>query len=1215
MATSLSQKDVNFLRLSGLLLKIAQRAVRQRFNDEFHPGQLKQFLNKNRREIDNLTYKKRVITLTQYDLLFPKGSSGVSSDMFDVSLMVCLLRHFTDLDIQDSLPLETILTTAADISRIRFYRNYIVHSDSDKVTENKFLEIWCCVSEAILRLVPDLKSAVYAMMSATITNDSDIIDVIRLEKQMENTNQHLNTVSQKLDTLEIEHNNKREIHNRTLKEWRDKDEKYISTSATTFILQSLTKKRGVIITGSPGCGKSIAAHHVALTFEKEGYEVVPCDDPLEILKHFTTEKIQVFVIDDICGKFSLNQHKADSWEQEHGKLSMLFELCNQNIDNEDSSRKSETKFIITCRDNIFSHKAFPKLTCLSLVQCSFSTKYKISEDEMRKVALSYLPTNTVNDIDNICLYDFFPLLCALYCQKAKQDPNFFIHPIEIIEQEIKEMKIKSETSFLCLSLLVIKNNKYCKDELGSRGMVQLVKAICKNSEIESVVSTVSIQKCFERLEGIYISESENFYTAIHDKMFDIISAAIAPSIMNCLIKFVDIAFITHRIQLSSCGQSSLPFAVYIPPEMERSYLRRQYKEAIKGKNWEVFGSMQSENKTYRKLLLSFLKEQDKCQEITYISDKDGATPLFVSSFIGYIDFVEFFIVRCPSHKDEKDKDGRSCFYVACENGNMDTVKLLMKFHHDINTENAEKTTALSATCLNGHADVAQLLLENNADINKTNKINQSAMHFACTNGNVELVQRLLSTGNNVDITIRDTFGKTALHVVCEKGHRDIVKTLMECGIDLNQKDKIGQTPLYLACKNGCYDTVRYIIDFNYSNKTKTTIADELNNSYKTKDEWSVLHAACFNGHTKVVKLLIDAGLNVNDTENNGSTPLILACENGHNETVKSLLNLNGKKLESRVNTTTRNKYGWSCLHSACFNGHTEVVKLLIDIGLRVNDTIYIGYTPLYLACQNGHYDTVKLLLDLNGQILNSCVDTATRYKDGWTVLHTACAKGHTNIVKLLIDMAVRNGHQETVKFLLNLKSQTLNSCVDKTIKQEDAWSALHKACNNGHIEIVKLLIDNGMNVNDTTHNGQTPLFLACQKGHCDIVKLLLGFIGQTLNSCVDKTIKTKYGLSVLHAACSEGHTEVVKLLIDNGMNVNDRTSKGDTSLHLACQNGHNETVKYLLDLNGKSLNSVVDTTMKNKNGKTAVDAAYLNGHKEVVKLLTDIDINHSCMIL
>lgn len=143
---------------------------------------------------------------------------------------------------------------------------------------------------------------------------------------------------------------------------------------------------------------------------------------------------------------------------------MLLQF-NRNDDNEDNSNKSETKFIITCRENIYSHKAFPKLTCFSLVHCSFGTKYKNSQDEMRNIALSYLHKNTVNGIENICLFDFSPLLCALYCKKTKLDPRYFIHPVEIIEKDISEMKIKSETSFPCLYLLVLTNNKCCKTEV------------------------------------------------------------------------------------------------------------------------------------------------------------------------------------------------------------------------------------------------------------------------------------------------------------------------------------------------------------------------------------------------------------------------------------------------------------------------------------------------------------------------------------------------------------------------------------------------------------------------------------------------------------------------------------------------------------------------------------------------------------------------------
>ncbi|XP_071141832.1 uncharacterized protein [Mytilus edulis] len=1088
MATSLSQEDINFLRLAGLLIRVAPRAVRRRFDSEFHPGQLKQFLSKKRGKIYDLTYKKRVITLVQYDLLFPKDSSEVSSDMFDVSLMVCLLKHLTDLDIQDSLPLETFQTIAADISRIKFYRNFIVHSKSGKVDETEFWKIWNCVTEAILRLAPEIKSDIDALISSSLTNVTDIIDFIRLEKQLEKTNQHMVTINKKLKTLETEKNNITEIQQRTLKEWRNNDKKYIHTSATTFILESLNKTTGVIITGSPGCGKSAVAHHVALEFEKEKYEIIPCDDPSEIFKHFTKDNFQVFIIDDVCGKFVLNQQKAEIWDQNDCKLSMLIESCNQNDDNDENDSKSVHKFIITCRENIYVHEAFPKLTCFSLVQCSFSTEYKVTPEERRTIALSYVPENTVNDIENICLYDFFPLLCSLYCTNLNQDHRFFTHPVEIIGNEIIKMKKRSTSSFLCISLLVLRNNKFCIDELRSEDVKQLVKAICWDCKIEPV-SIVSILNSFECLKGVYMTESDDFYTAIHDKMFDIISAAIAPSIMKCLIEHVDIAFLANRTYISSFTQNSVPFVIQIPQEFESQFLQRQIKDAMKGKYWEVFGSIQTENEAYRKLLLSFLKEQDACQPISYDFDEDGNTPLYVSSHLGYIDFVEYFVVNYPYHIEVKDKEGRSPFYVACEKGHTAVVRYLMRYNEDIDAKNMDNTTALSATCLNGHTEVAQLLLDNKADINITNNLNQDTLYFACFNGNVKLVNLLLFGEFKVDITNRDTFGHTALHTASQKGHTETVKILIEFGMNINQKNKKSVTPLFLACRHSCHDTVKYLLDLSgqaLNSRVDTTIKDE--------NGWSALHAACFNESTGIPKLLIDVGMNINDRTNKGSTPLYLACQQGHFETVKFLLDLNGQALNSRVDTTIKDEKGWSVLHAACSYGSSGIPKLLIDVGMNINDRTNKGSTPLYLACQKGHFETVKYLMYLNGQILNSRVDT--------------------------------------------------------TIKNEKGWSVLHIACSYGHIEVVKLLVDVGMNLNDTTNGGSTPLHKACQNGHYETVKLLLDLNGLELNSRVDTVITDENRCSALHLACENGHAGILKLLIDVGMNINERDNYGRTALHL-----------------------------------------------------------------
>ena len=55
---------------------------------------------------------------------------------------------------------------------------------------------------------------------------------------------------------------------------------------------------------------------------------------------------------------------------------------------------------------------------------------------------------------------------------------------------------------------------------------------------------------------------------------------------------------------------------------------------------------------------------------------------------------------------------------------------------------------------------------------------------------------------------------------------------------------------------------------------------------------------------------------------------------------------------------------------------------------------------------------------------------------------------------------------------------------------EDGFAPLHVACENGHVEIVKLLLQEGANKNQISKEGSTPLSLACKFGHREVVSVL-----------------------------------------------------------------------------------------------------------------------------
>ena len=91
----------------------------------------------------------------------------------------------------------------------------------------------------------------------------------------------------------------------------------------------------------------------------------------------------------------------------------------------------------------------------------------------------------------------------------------------------------------------------------------------------------------------------------------------------------------------------------------------------------------------------------------------------------------------------------------------------------------------------------------------------------------------------------------------------------------------------------------------------------------------------------------------------------------------------------------------------------------------------------------------------------------------------------------------------------------------------DKNAQLIQALKNGNLRAVQTALANGADVNAKliTSTGTTALMLAAQDGHTEIVKLLL-------EKGADVNVKTTTGITALWMASQNGHTEVVKLLLE-----------------------------------------------------------------------------------
>lgn len=418
-----------------------------------------------------------------------------------------------------------------------------------------------------------------------------------------------------------------------------------------------------------------------------------------------------------------------------------------------------------------------------------------------------------------------------------------------------------------------------------------------------------------------------------------------------------------------------------------------------------------------------------------------------------------------------------------------------------------------------------------------------------------------------------------------------------------------------------------------------------------------LHAACEAGHLDVVQYLLENHSDVNRISHFGDTPLSLACEGGFEDVTRELLNYNAK-----VSVKSQNK---SPLVLACKTGNAGLVKMLLANSTDVYPNISTPVnclndicSPLFVACKRNHINIVQLLLkecrdnisvfdkcsSLCEASFYGCLDIVKFLMENsdfrlldelklsiYASMYLACNGGYIDIVQHLLTQGIDifqcsltgrsllhatregfcecEGHNSIIKLLIQNQ-------LDISKPDENGSSPLHLACENDLVSICKLLISNKADINMQDSEQRSPLHLACQRQNSDIVEVLLE--NKANIKLYDNTGKTP-----LHLICErfkdspsvrpwmdtslmcviEMFTKLkytVKSLIDLGAEVNSCDSEGETPLHKACRYGDYELVQILLS-SIKSSN----VNLQNFTGQTPLHFACNSGYENICELLLE----------
>ena len=641
------------------------------------------------------------------------------------------------------------------------------------------------------------------------------------------------------------------------------------------------------------------------------------------------------------------------------------------------------------------------------------------------------------------------------------------------------------------------------------------------------------------------------------------------------------------------------------------------------------------------------------QEAFYFKDNDGCTPLYYACKNSHVEVIRKIIVQTPDAISDLMKvanndgttplsvrtgSGGKILHVACDKGDINLVKMLLEVGADpnvtdefgftplmravVSTSKSGITTDMVCSIINALCNIkcnvnATYVPSKPSDSNVRYYEGSTALHMAIDEwtDNQLCVQALVDNGAALDA--RDVHGRTSLHIASMWGHHRLIKLLAPTPEPFHFKDNDGCTPLYYACKNSHIECIRKIIVqapdviidlMKIANNDGTTPL-----SVRTGSGGTILHVACDNGDTNVVKKLLEAGADPNITDKFGIAPLSVktvsggtilhaACYIGDINLVKKILeagadpdSLDGStftplmlavqhvddvraadivtilcEFKCNINIQTSHFLRFvTALHLACELGKEKCVQILVSEGANLLVRAQDGLTPLHLACKGGYHTFISSL------ITEETVKAYDYYKY-WTPLHYACGYHNFECARMIV--------VGFSKLLLPIHAEF--EVPFNSLRDEDGRTILHHACLRNDIQFVENLLNLGADPNVQDNDGATPIMSALQ---CHGSETDMNLLSLLLSLDWKPDIKDNSGRTALHHSANCNVIRIPLMLISAGCDVTAVDSFEKTFSDLISKKSLQLINKQLLRIDRRQIICVVGYP---KCGKTTIIAAF-----------------------
>ncbi|CEJ91474.1 hypothetical protein VHEMI07184 [[Torrubiella] hemipterigena] len=448
--------------------------------------------------------------------------------------------------------------------------------------------------------------------------------------------------------------------------------------------------------------------------------------------------------------------------------------------------------------------------------------------------------------------------------------------------------------------------------------------------------------------------------------------------------------------------------------------------------------------------------------------------------------------------------------------------------------NAPKFNDIMVASFFGLEQVLKLQLSSgNADVNVKDSIyGRSSLSWAAENG-FDNVAKLLLKGPKLEfrraitkpltlrgakVNTRDVNNRTPLSYAAWNGHLSVVRRLVQEGADVNTEDDINASPLYYALCTGRMDVVNEM-SMGYSMSEAQAVRNNL------------LLSAAETGQERVIKMLLETGVDLETTNSRHQTPLLVAIHERRLGVARLLLdkgaNVKAKDnmgrlplhwavvcrdqslvevlLKRRADTETINSKdnsGRTALSFAAERGFNDIIETFIRYGANVEALEADGCTALFEAARHGHNITIHLLV-------NHGANVDSRDTNGHTPLLGSIWGRHASTARILIGYgATVNSRDKSERTALSWAAENgfddvmetlIKHGADVEARETNGRTALFTAALHAQLTSIHLLLSHGANIDPRDDTGRTPLSWVVERGDIDIIRILIGY-GAALDS-------------------------------------------------------------------------------------------------------------------